>query len=107
MFAPHLAPHCIKIRTVIRRLLIASTTTRRRILAAASSMPHEFLGTSWRRWLEYLVAILVGNAIYFFSLEPHLPKSFHHQGFRVDLGSALDLAVCAGVYGLMRLRPKN
>jgi len=70
-------------------------------------MSQEFLGTTWRRWLEYLIAILLGNIIYFFSLEPHLPLSLHHQGFKVDLGSALDLAVCAVVYGLMRLRPRT
>jgi hypothetical protein len=69
-------------------------------------MSEEFLGTTWRRWLEYLIAIILGNLIYFFSLEPHLPRFFQHQGFKVDLGSALDLAVCATVYGLMRLRAR-
>jgi hypothetical protein len=70
-------------------------------------MPQEFLGLPWRRWLEYLIAILIGNLVYFFSLEPHLPAWLHHQGYKFDFGSALDLIVCAAVYGLMRLRPRR
>jgi hypothetical protein len=67
------------------------------------AMPHPFLGVTPRRWLEYLVAILLGNAIYYFSLAPHLPGPLRHQGFSLDLGSLLDFVVCAGVYGLIRL----
>lgn len=63
----------------------------------------QFIGATPRRWLEYLVAILLGNAIYYFSLAPHLPESLRHQGFQIDAGVALDFAVCVGVYGLIRL----
>ncbi len=66
-------------------------------------MTREFLKVSLRRWLEYLIAILLGNAIYFLSLVPHLPESLHHRAFRYDWGLALDFAVCVGVYGLIRL----
>ncbi|HLV96725.1 MAG TPA: hypothetical protein VKS44_16150 [Candidatus Acidoferrales bacterium] len=66
-------------------------------------MPRQFLGATPRRWLEYLIAILLGNAIYYFSLVPHLPQSFHHQGFHVDLGMLLDFVICASVYGLIRV----
>ena len=66
-------------------------------------MPNTFLGVTPRRWLEYLAAVLLGNAIYYFSLFPHLPPSFRHQGFSWDWGSLLDLLVCAGVYGLIYL----
>lgn len=69
-------------------------------------MPRQFLGVTPRRWLEYLVAILVGNAIYFFSLVPHLPESLRHQGPHVDLGMLLDFVVCVAVYGLIRLAGK-
>ena len=58
---------------------------------------------SLRQWVEYLVAILLGNAIYFFSLLPHLPAFLRHQVFRVDWGIGLDFLVCVGVYGLVRL----
>jgi hypothetical protein len=53
--------------------------------------------------LEYLVAILIGNAIYYFSLSPHLPQALRHQGFQMDLGVGVDFIVCLGVYGLIRL----
>jgi len=66
-------------------------------------MASKFFGITPRRWLEYLVAILLGNAIYYLSLFPHLPELLRHQGFEIDLGSAVDLVVCACVYGLIRL----
>jgi len=66
-------------------------------------MAQPFLGVTPRRWLEYLVAILLGNAIYYFSLVPHLPRPLRHQGFGLDLGSLLDFVVCVGVYGLIRV----
>lgn len=62
-----------------------------------------FLGTELRRWLEYLAAILIGNAIYFLSLSAHLPADLRHQSYKVDLGMALDFVICAAVYGLIRL----
>jgi hypothetical protein len=65
--------------------------------------PRKILGATPRRWLEYLIAILLGQAIYYFSLVPHLPHSLQHQGFQIDLGMLLDFMVCVGVYGLIRL----
>jgi hypothetical protein len=66
-------------------------------------MADQFLGATPRRWLEYLVAILIGNAIYYFSLVPHLPDFLRHQGFRTDWGAGIDFLVCVAVYGLIRL----
>ncbi|MGH9738318.1 MAG: hypothetical protein ACRD4X_06975 [Candidatus Acidiferrales bacterium] len=63
----------------------------------------KILGATPRRWLEYLVAILIGNAIYYVSLFRHLPGSMQHHGFQTDLGSLIDLLVCVAVYGLIRL----
>jgi hypothetical protein len=63
----------------------------------------QWLGVTPRRWLEYLAAVLLGNAIYYFSLIPHLPKAFQHQGYRVDLGMLVDFAICVAVYGLIWL----
>jgi hypothetical protein len=63
----------------------------------------QFLGATPRRWLEYLAAILIGNAVYFYSLMPHLPESLRHKGFQTDWGTVLDLAVCGAVYGLIRV----
>lgn len=66
-------------------------------------MSATFLGTTLRRWLEYLIAILLGNAIYYFSLQPHLPPAWRHPGANIDRGLFLDFLVCVGVYGLIRL----
>lgn len=66
-------------------------------------MARQFLGLTPRRWLEYLAAILLGNAIYYFSLIPHLPEALRHQGFQIDWGMLLNFAVCVAVYGLIRL----
>jgi hypothetical protein len=66
-------------------------------------MARQFLGITVRRWLEYLIAILIGNAIYYFSLTPHLPPALRHQNFQMDWGVAVDFAVCVVVYGLIRV----
>jgi len=58
-----------------------------------------------RQWAEYLLAILGGNVVYYW-LYPRLPLALQHLTFRVDLGLGLDLAICAGVYGVIRaIRP--
>ena len=56
-----------------------------------------------RRWIEYLVAILAGNAIYFWILYPALPTLLRHQPFRFDAGLAVDFLLCVLVYGVIRL----
>jgi len=66
-------------------------------------MARQFLGVTPRRWLEYLAAIVLGNLIYYFSLAPHLPEQLRHQVFQIDWGMVVDFAVCAAVYGLIRL----
>jgi hypothetical protein len=63
----------------------------------------QFLGASPRRWLEYLIAILLGNAIYFYSLMPHLPVVVRHTTASIDWGVFVDFLVCVAVYGLIRL----
>lgn len=63
----------------------------------------KILGATPRRWLEYLIAILIGNAIYYFSLFRHLPESMQHRGFQMDAGVLVDFLVCVAVYGLIRL----
>jgi len=56
-----------------------------------------------RRWIEYTIAILIGNAIYFWLLFPGLSPRARHQPFRFDLGLLLDFACCVVVYGTIRL----
>ncbi|HTS71633.1 MAG TPA: hypothetical protein VMO17_21875 [Terriglobia bacterium] len=52
--------------------------------------------------LRYLVAILLGNALYF-ALSPYLPPAAQHHSTAIDLGTIVDFWICLAVYGLMRL----
>lgn len=56
-----------------------------------------------RRWIEYLVAILAGNGIYFAVLHPTLPLSLRHEPYRIDAGLLIDFACCVLVYAAIRL----
>ena len=56
-----------------------------------------------RRWIEYSVAVLVGNAIYFLVLYPGLAPALQHQPNRFDLGLAIDFLCCVLVYLAIRL----
>ncbi len=56
-----------------------------------------------RRWIEYLVAVLAGNAIYFAVLFRSLPPSFRHDPGRIDAGLLLDFLCCVLVYAAIRL----
>ncbi len=69
--------------------------------AGSESMPQKFFPITARRWLEYLAAILIGNAIFYLSINPHLPEPLRHHSMTTDFGSAIDLAICAAVYGLI------
>lgn len=60
-----------------------------------------------RRWIEYLVAVLVGNAIYFLVLFPVLPEGLRHQPLRMDAGLLLAFLCCVGIYGVIRLASRH
>ena len=60
-----------------------------------------------RRWIEYVAAILAGNAIYFLVLFPALPPVLQHQPFVFDLGLALDFLLCVTVYGVIRMASRH
>jgi hypothetical protein len=51
--------------------------------------------------LQALLAIVLGNVVYFLLL-PSLPPAARHHPFHVDLGSAVDFWFCLVVYGLIR-----
>ena len=55
-----------------------------------------------RKWLKYLVAIILGQALYFTVL-PYLPLAAQHQRNKFDLGTLVDFWFCLMVYGLMEL----
>jgi putative flippase GtrA len=52
----------------------------------------------WRNFLKSLVAVLVGNAIYFL-LMPHLPVRAQHRYDRLDFGLVIDFWICVVIYG--------
>ena len=54
------------------------------------------------KWIKFLIAILLGNALYF-ALSPHLPAAAQHQAWAVDLGTVVDFWFCLLVYGLLEL----
>ncbi len=55
-----------------------------------------------RNFVNALVAIILGNLIYFLVLSPLLPPVGRHQVFRPDVGLAIDFGVCVAVYGLVQ-----
>ena len=54
------------------------------------------------KWIKFLVAIILGNVVYF-ALSPHLPPAAQHRAWAVDLGTVVDFWVCLLVYGLLEL----
>jgi hypothetical protein len=54
-----------------------------------------------RRLLKQFIAIVIGNAIYFLLLMPHLPAKAQHQPDRLDLGLLVDFWVCVAIYGVI------
>jgi hypothetical protein len=56
-------------------------------------------------FLQALLAIVLGNIVYFLLL-PSLPPVARHHPFRIDLGTALDFWFCLVAYGLIRTARK-
>lgn len=52
--------------------------------------------------LRYLVAILLGNALYF-ALSPYLPPPAQHRTWGIDLGTVVDFWFCLLMYGVLEL----
>lgn len=52
-------------------------------------------------FLQALVAIVLGNVVYFL-LEPSLPAVARHHRFHLDLGTVIDFWFCLVAYGLIR-----
>ncbi len=56
-------------------------------------------GDGWRR---SLLAVLLGNLIYFASID-YLPEWARHQPSTIDVGLAVDFWICVLVYIMVRL----
>jgi hypothetical protein len=55
-----------------------------------------------RNFLDALVAVLAGNAVYFL-LMPHLPLAARHSLFREDWGLLVDFSICATILAATKL----
>jgi ABC-type uncharacterized transport system permease subunit len=55
------------------------------------------------KFLKSLVAVVLGNAIYFLVIMPLLPAAGRHGVARIDLGLVIDFWVCLVVFGLIEL----
>ena len=53
--------------------------------------------TRMSNFLDALVAVLAGNAIYFL-LMPHMPLAMRHSLFREDLGLVIDFLICTIIF---------
>ena len=56
-------------------------------------------------FLQMLLAIILGNIVYFLLL-PSLPPIAHHRTLHLDLGMAVDFWFCLVAYGLIRTARK-
>ncbi len=59
-----------------------------------------------RNFLDALLAVLAGNAIYFL-LMPHLPPAIRHSLFREDWGLLVDFGICAVIFVAVKLARRN
>ncbi len=60
------------------------------------------------RLVRALVAILSGNAFYFYFLAPRLPEWIRHRPFAFDAGLLLDFLICLAIYlGFGRLASRR
>jgi hypothetical protein len=56
-------------------------------------------------FLQALLAIVLGNVVYFL-LAPSFPPAAHHHRFQPDLGLVVDFWFCLVAYGLIRTARK-
>lgn len=59
-------------------------------------------------WVRALIAVVVGNLLWFLVLQPQFPPALRHRPFAYDLGLLLDFLVCLALYvllGRVRRRP--
>ena len=59
-----------------------------------------------KNFLDALVAVLAGNAIYYL-LMPHLPDVVRHGLFREDWGLLVDFAICSSIFVVVKYIRRN
>ena len=59
-----------------------------------------------KNFLDALVAVLAGNAIYFL-LMPHLPAAARHRLFKEDWGLLVDFLICTVIFAGVKYARRN
>jgi hypothetical protein len=54
-----------------------------------------------KNFLDALLAVLAGNAVYYF-LMPHLPMAARHRLFKEDWGLLVDFAICTVIFAAVK-----
>ncbi len=54
-------------------------------------------------WIRSLIAVLVGNALYYLVLFRHLPPAAQHRPYRIDWGLVVDFWICLAVWGIQEM----
>lgn len=54
-------------------------------------------------FVKALIAVVVGNGLYFLLIMPLLPPAGRHGVARLDLGLVIDFWVCLVVFGVIQL----
>ncbi len=53
------------------------------------------------RFLQSLVAVVGGNAVYFLLIDPRLPQNMRHKLYKLDFAVAIDFWVCVVIWGAL------
>src|ERR1700691_1210689 len=73
-----------------------------RCILKSAGMPTPKRKVINRSFWQSLIAVLVGNTIYY-SIERYLPPRGQHQLYRIDWGLAIDFWICVICYFLVRM----
>lgn len=63
-------------------------------------------GCRMKNFLDALVAVLAGNAIYYL-LMPHLPPAARHGLYKEDWGLLVDFAICTMIFAVVKYARRN
>ena len=55
------------------------------------------------RFWHALIAVLLGNAVYFLLVDPRLPPAFRHQLYKFDWGVVIDFWICLFFWGVIEM----
>jgi hypothetical protein len=84
----------------------AAAPIARRAEGVADQVAPEVKGTAMKNFLDALVAVLAGNAIYYL-LMPHLPAVARHRLFMEDWGLLVDFMICTAIFAAVKFWRRN